>query len=264
MTYLSIREKTKSRTKVDTGVELFYFSVSSTGRRDVGYGFRQGLVGVVYHLCGDGSTRCSRNPMAASGGVVTQLLAAWQAGDETAKNKLFALLYEDLHQIAREQRNKWQGSGTLNTTALLHELYLRLSRQGTVRPQDRGQFNRFVAKALRWILMNYARDQGRQRRGGDWVKIPLDLDALPEEEALVVEMQAHELLAIDSALSKLSALNARLAEVVELRFYGGLTHEEIAQSLDIAKRTVTRDWAQAKMLLRRIMQEPSSPPDHGD
>ena len=192
--------------------------------------------------------------MGSSGGDVTQLLNAWRAGDETAKDQLFALLYEDLRLIAREQRNKWRGSSTLNTTALLHELYVRLSRQGVVRAEDRDQLKRFVAKALRHILIDYAEAQGRQRRGGGWVKMPLE--ALPgSEEGVAFDRQLEESLMIEAALSKLETIDARLAEVVELRFYGGLTHEEIARTLGVTKRTVTRDWAQAKLLLHRIIQE---------
>ena len=169
--------------------------------------------------------------MGPSVGVVTQLLVAWREGDETAKDQLFALLYEDLHQIAHEQRKKWRGSSTLNTTALLHELYVRLSRLGAVRAEDRDQLNRFVAKALRRILIDYAEAQGRQRRGGDWTRIPLD--TFSGEQVAALEMQIEESLMIDAALSKLETIDARLAEVVELRFYGGLTHEEIAQSLGV-------------------------------
>ena len=206
--------------------------------------------------------RVYQNHMGPSGGLVTQLLIAWRAGDETAKDQLFALLYADLHQIAREQRKKWRGSSTLNTTALVHELYVRLSRQGAVRAEDRGQLNRFVAKALRHILIDYAEKQGRQRRGGGWIKIPID--ALPGEEEGTLDMQLEESLMIDGALSKLETIDARLADVVELRFYGGLTHDEIAQSLGISKRTVTRDWAQAKLLLRRIMQDTRGLSDQTD
>ena len=191
--------------------------------------------------------------MVPEGGIVTQLLVAWRAGDETAKDELFALLYEDLRLIAREQRGKWRGSNTLNTTALIHELYVRLSQQGAVRAEDRGQFNRFVAKAMRRILMNYARAQGRQHRGGGWIKIPLD--ALSEEEAETLEMRLEEWLMIDEALSKLAVLDPRLADVVELHFYAGLTYDEIARTLGITKRTVTRDWAKAKMWLHRIINE---------
>ena len=188
--------------------------------------------------------------MGPEGGAITQLLVAWQAGDETAKDQLFAFLYQDLHRIAHKQRNRWRGSSTLNTTALLHELYLKLSRQGAVRAEDRGQFNRFVAKALRRILIDYARAQGRQRRGGAQVKIPLD-----EGEALTIAMPVKELLHIDMALSRLAVLDARLADVVELRFYAELTYDEIAMTLGITKRTVTRDWAKAKMWLHRMLNE---------
>ena len=191
--------------------------------------------------------------MEPSKGAVTELLVAWRAGDETAKNQLFALLYEDLYQMARQQRDRWRGSNTLNTTALLHELFLKLSRQGVVRAEDRGQFNRFVARALRRILMDYAKARGRQRRGGGVVKLPLN--AFYENAVVALDAQQDVLFMMDEALSKLAVLDTRLSDVVELRFYGGLTYDEIALSLGITKRTVTRDWAKAKVWLHRIMRE---------
>ena len=185
------------------------------------------------------------------------MLVAWRAGDDTAKDQLFALLYEDLRQIARQQRNRWRGGNTLNTTALLHELFLKLSQQEAVRAEDRGQFNRFVAKALRRILINYTEARGRQRRGGDLVKVPLD--ELDEEEEGALAGQMDELLLIEAALSKLAALDARLAEMVELHFYAGLTYDEIAASLGVSKRTVTRDWARAKVWLHWMLRDPPGP-----
>ena len=186
-------------------------------------------------------------------GTVTHLLMAWRAGDEAAKDQLFALLYEELHQIAWQQRKAWRSGSTLNTTALLHELYLKLSRQGAVRAEDRGQFNRYVVKVLRHTLIDYARAKRGQRRGGGVVKVPLDV--FDGNVAVDLEVQVEGLLMVDAALSKLAELNTRLSEVVELRFYGGLTHDEIALSLGITKRTVTQDWAKAKVLLHRILHE---------
>ena len=193
-------------------------------------------------------------------GTITRLLVAWQAGDEVAKDQLFALLYEELHQIARQQRKAWRNGSTLNTTALLHELYLKLSRQGALRAEDRGQFNRYVTKALRHTLIDYARAKRGQRRGGGLVRVPLD--AFDKNVALDFEVQVESLLMVDAALSKLAELNTRLADVVELRFYAGLTHEEIALSLGLTKRTVTQDWAKAKVLLHRILHEPDGSPQH--
>lgn len=189
-------------------------------------------------------------------GTITHLLAAWQAGDDDAKGQLFALLYEELHQIARQQRLEWRGGSTLNTTALVHELYLKLSRQGAVRAEDRGQFNRLIAKTLRHILIDYARAKGGQRRGGGVVKVPLD--AFDENVVVALDEQVDDLLTIDAALLTLARMDARLSDVVELRFYGGLTYDEIALSLGLTKRTVTRDWAKAKVLLYQILNEPKT------
>ena len=190
--------------------------------------------------------------------TITHLLAAWQAGDKGAKNQLFDLLYDELHRMARSQRQLWRGNNTLNVTALLHELYLKLSRMGALRAEDRGQFNRYVTKVMRHLLIDYARSRSARRRGGEVVKV--SLDAFDDNVAVDLGDQVESLLVVDSALLKLKALEPRLSEVVELRFFGGLTHDEIALSLNLTKRTVTRDWAKAKVLLHRILsQSPSLP-----
>ena len=190
--------------------------------------------------------------MPPSPGTITHLLVAWRAGDETAKDQLFALLYEDLRLIAREQRKKWRGSSTLNTTALVHELYEKFSRQGLIEATDRLHFTLLVAKALRHILIDYAKSKRRRRRGGHLVRVPLDL---LEKEPSMLTQQVDEILTIDMALRHLAAFNERLAHVVELRFFAGLTYDEIAELLGVTKRTITSDWAKAKAWLQWAMQE---------
>lgn len=190
--------------------------------------------------------------MALSPGDITQLLMAWQAGDETAREQLFSLLYEPLRQLARQQRHNWSGSNTLNATALVHELYEKLAKQNLIEINDRAHFTLIAAKALRHILINYAKSKQRKRRGGHLVRVTLDTYI---EESSILTQQVDELLAIHEALFHLAQLNARLVQVVELRFFAGLTYDEIAATLGVTKRTVTRDWAKAKIWLRRALQE---------
>ncbi len=190
--------------------------------------------------------------MVPSQGVITQLLVAWKSGDETARDQLFSMLYEPLRQLARQQRRPWNGNNTLNTTALVHELYEKLSQQGLIEARDRAHFTLIAAKAFRHIMINYIKSKQRIRRGGHLVKVPLDR---VKEEVSAQTQQIDELLAIHDALSHLAQLNERLVHVVELHFFAGLTYDEIAVTLGITKRTVTRDWAKAKTWLRHALRE---------
>jgi RNA polymerase sigma factor (TIGR02999 family) len=200
----------------------------------------------------DSSPRLFRSYMAQSPGGITQLLMAWQAGDETAREQVFSLFYEPLRQLARQQRRNWSGSNTLNATALVHELYEKLSKQNLIVVKDRAHFTLIAAKALRHILINYAKSKQRKRRGGDWVRVTLDTYI---EESSIMTQEVDEILAIHEALFDLAQLNERLVQVVEMHFFAGLTYDEIAATLGVTKRTVTRDWAKAKIWLRRALQE---------
>ena len=186
-------------------------------------------------------------------GEVTRLLGAWGDGDRAAADRLFALLYEELRRIARRALADQRHEATLQTTALVHELYLRLV--GSFRPadDDRRRFFGAAAKVMRRILVDRARERLAEKRGGG-VR-PQSLDAPPGDAALVVgtlrniEAQAAEAVAVDGALVALERHDPHLAELVELRFFAGFSVEESAELMNISERTVKRDWQKARALL---------------
>lgn len=174
---------------------------------------------------------------------VTLILKDVRAGDRTVVDRLFALVYEELRRIAHAHLLRERRDHTLSTTALVHEAYLRLVDQTRVEWQDRAHFCAVAARAMRRILVDYARRRQAQKRGGKEQPLPLD------EARVAVDEQATLLLSLDQALDRLSALNERLAAVVEYRFFGGLTEKETAEVLDVSARTVRRDWVKAKAWL---------------
>ena len=168
---------------------------------------------------------------------VTGLLLAWRAGEPSADERLFPLVYDELRRIARGQLSRERAGHTLDTTALVHEAYFKLIDQTRVVWTDRGHFFAIAAQAMRRILVDYAR---RYRRGATSRQVNLS------NGMLVAEEQADTLLAVDQALSALAAVDERLSRVVECRFFAGLTEEETAEALGITDRTVRRDWTKAK------------------
>ena len=174
---------------------------------------------------------------------VTQLLTEWREGDHAALTKLTPLVYEDLRRIAHRFMSGQRPDHTLQTTALVNEAYLRLADQTNPNWQDRTHFVAVAARAMRQILVNYAKSSQAQKRGGGTIKTQLDEAALvsPEESRQIVEL--HE------ALERLAGLDSRKAEVVELKYFGGLNYEEIAEVLKISAITVRRDWEFAKAWL---------------
>jgi RNA polymerase sigma factor (TIGR02999 family) len=180
-----------------------------------------------------------------SGTDVTGLLQAWQAGDEHAFGKLVELVYQDLRRAAHRYMINERLSHTLQTTALIHEAYLRLMDVRRMNFQDRAHFLAVCAQLMRRILVESARDRKAKKRGGD--QVHLSLDSAPELAASF----RPDLLAIDDALSRLATIDDRKSKVVELRFYGGLTEDEIAAALNISVDTVIRDWKFARAWLRR-------------
>jgi RNA polymerase sigma factor (TIGR02999 family) len=175
----------------------------------------------------------------------TGLLHAWQTGDEQALGKLVDLVYQDLHRAAHRYMINERDSHTLQTTALVHEAYFRLLDVHRVQFQDRAHFMALCARMMRRILIDWARDHNSKKRGGG--QIHLSLDSAPE----LAEGFGSDLLAIDDALKRLAALDERKAQVVEMRFFGGLTEEEIAAALKISVETVRRDWKFSKSWLRK-------------
>jgi RNA polymerase sigma-70 factor, ECF subfamily len=174
---------------------------------------------------------------------VTELLVQWSHGDDAALAELTPLVYEELHRVAHHHLSGQRPNHTLQTTALVNEAYLRLADQTNPRWENRAHFFAVAARAMRQILVSYARTQQAQKRGGGAFKVDLDEAALvsPEESKQIVDL--HE------ALEQLSALDSRKAQVVELKYFSGLSYDEIAEVLKISRITVRRDWEFAKVWL---------------
>jgi len=186
----------------------------------------------------------------ASTHEVTRLLQAWSSGDESALERLTPLVYNELHRLAHRYMVAEQPGQTLQTTALVHEVYLRLVDANNINWQDRAHFYAICARLMRRILIDFARSRNYQKRGAQFPHIEL------EEAATVSAVIGSELLAVDEALKQLAKLDQRKSEVVELRFFGGLTVEEIAAALKVSPETVMRDWKLAKAwLLRELSHE---------
>ena len=176
---------------------------------------------------------------------VTQRLIDWNNGDEQALTDLMFLIYQDLRQVAFYHLGRERAEHTLQPTALVHEVYLRLIRQKGVRWQNRAHFLATASQIMRRILVDYARARGFAKRGGGAQRLPLDnATDIPHE-------RAAELIALDDALNALAKLNERESKVVELRFFGGLSIEETAEALGVSPGTVMRDWTFAKAWLKR-------------
>jgi RNA polymerase sigma-70 factor, ECF subfamily len=176
---------------------------------------------------------------------ITQLLIAWCEGDAKALGSLMPLVERELHRIARHYMRRENPGHTLQTTALVNEAYLRLIDQKNVRWQNRAHFFGIAAQVMRRILLNYARDRHRAKRGGHAVQVSLS------EVAVMSEEKSSELIALDEALVRLAVIDERKARVVELRFFGGLSVEETAEVLKVAPVTVIRHWNMAKAWLAR-------------
>jgi RNA polymerase sigma-70 factor (ECF subfamily) len=174
---------------------------------------------------------------------VTQLLADWSRGDDAAFAKLTPLIYEELRRIAHRHMGGQRPDHTLQTTALVNEAYLRLADQTNPRWQNRAHFFAVAARAMRQILVSYARSQQSQKRGGGALKIELD------DAALVSPQQSREIVDLHEALERLATLDSRKAQVVELKYFGGLNYDEVAEVLKISRVTVRRDWEFAKLWL---------------
>lgn len=188
--------------------------------------------------------------------TVTRLLADLRGGKRTALNELFPLVYEELRALAHLQRRHWHGDYTLNTTALVHEAYLRLVNQSKLTWNSRPHFMGVAARAMRQILIDYARQRQTRKRGGELPKVSFDeVEVLPENVLALTEKQTHVLLALDEALQRLEHTDARRARVVEYRFFGRMTIEDTAAALGISRNTVKRDWNLAQVWLYREMRQ---------
>jgi RNA polymerase sigma factor (TIGR02999 family) len=184
--------------------------------------------------------------------VTLELLAAAREGDREAFDQLYARTYAELRSIARLRLGSHRPGETLNTTALVHESYLRLVDQEGVRPADRTHFLALASRAMRFILVDDARARRVQKRGGGQIDVALDRVQVAAEAPVVMD-----LVALDDALKRLRALSERQGQVVEYRFFGGLSFEEIAQLTGVSVRTVKRDWIRARTWLYTYMHEGS-------
>lgn len=178
---------------------------------------------------------------------ITGLLTDWSKGDQTALDKLLPLVYDELHRLASGYMRRERPDHTLQTTALVHEAYLRLVGQRNARWQTRVHFFAAAAQVMRHILVDHARSRRRAKRGEGLVELPL------EDAAVLSEERADELLAVNDALTGLAALDPRKGRVFELRYFGGMSVDEAAEALKVSPATVARDWRMAKAWLRREM-----------
>jgi len=174
---------------------------------------------------------------------VTELLAHWSDGDDAALAELTPLVYEELRHLAHHFMEGQRPDHTLQTTALVNEAYLRLADQTNPRWQNRAHFFAVAARAMRQILVSYARGQRSQKRGGGALKVELD------EVAVVSPEESKEIVDLHEALERLTTLDSRKAQVVELKYFGGLNYDEMAEVLKISRITVRRDWRFAKAWL---------------
>ena len=180
---------------------------------------------------------------------VTQLLADWSHGDDAALKELTPLVYEELRRLAHHYMGRQRPDHTLQTTALVNEAYLRLADQTSPNFTNRSHFFAVAAQAMRQILVNYAKASQSQKRGGGALKVELD------EVALISPEQTTEILDLNEALERLATLDSRKAQVVELKYFGGLEHDEIAEVLKISAVTVRRDWIFAEAWLHSELQD---------
>jgi len=178
---------------------------------------------------------------------VTQLLRAWSAGDQQALEKLTPLVYEELHRRARHYVARERPGHTIQTTALINEVYLRLVDFRGVTWQDRAHFLAVCARMMRRILTDFARARHFQKRGGSAQQVSFD------EQMIVSSEPPADLVALDDALNGLAGFDQRKSQVVELRFFGGLSVQETAEVLKVSEETVKRDWRLAKLWLLREM-----------
>jgi RNA polymerase sigma-70 factor (ECF subfamily) len=177
---------------------------------------------------------------------ITLLLVDWSNGDELALEQLMPLVYEELRQMARSFMRRQSAGHTFQTTELIHEAYLKIAGQDERRWQNRTHFFGVASRAMRHILVDYARAKHRQKRGGWQEKV-----TLADENQLLSGSRAGQIVALDDALATLAALDERKARVVELKYFGGLTSEEIAEVLKLSTITVKRDWSFARNWLLR-------------
>jgi RNA polymerase sigma factor (TIGR02999 family) len=185
--------------------------------------------------------------MSSSRDHVTALIVDHDPRQDAVFEQLLPLVYDDLRRIAQNQLRRERSGHTLSPTALVHESYLNLVNRSDCSWNDRAHFFAVAARAMRHVLIDYARKRGAQKRGGDRHRVTLD-DRMVDE-------QAADLLALDDALDQLAERDPRMVSVVECRFFGGMTLDETAEALDVSVRTVQRDWVRAKAYLHQMLHD---------
>jgi RNA polymerase sigma factor (TIGR02999 family) len=181
---------------------------------------------------------------------LNQLLEAVRAGDAGAIDEVFTLTYSELRQMAHQRLHRARRVTSLDTTALVHECYLRLVRLGQLQTRDRSHFLAYAARVMRSIVVDFVRQRLAKRRGGDELHVTLGTDI--RDSTTVSEEQ---IVRVDDALQELAALDPRLVQVVEMRYFAGFTVEQIAESRCVTTRTIRRDWQKARLLLYAAMQK---------
>lgn len=188
-------------------------------------------------------------PPSSSISQITGLLVAWSEGDESALEELIPLVHQELHRLAHHYMKKERAGHTLQTTALLNEAYLKLVDQKRVKFENRGQFFALAATLMRHILVDHAKSRQSLKRGGADQRVSL------ESALLMHEYPKQDLVALDEALSRLALIDMRKSQIVELRFFGGLSVEETAKILEVSSVTVMREWRMAKAWLYSSLNE---------
>lgn len=187
--------------------------------------------------------------------TITQLLYHYHNGDQKAFDELFELVYEKLHHIAQARRHLYK-QDTINTTALIHEAYLKLVDQSEMEWKNRAHFFAVASKVMRHILINYARDQNRQKRGGNQQKVSLErLNLTASGEIGLSDDRSNVLIVLDKALKRFEKVNERQTQVVDCLFFGGMTIKETAAALSVTPSTVKRGWKTAQLWLYREIQK---------
>lgn len=183
---------------------------------------------------------------------VTQILHDWSGGDQKAPERLMPFVYDELRRLARTYLSRERGSHTLQPTALVHEAYVRLVDQTRVNWQNRAHFYGIASSMMRRVLIDHARANATEKRGGATIHLSLDDVQVP------LEQRASDFVALDEALEKLAGFDERKCKIVEMRFFGGLQDQEIAEVLGVTTRTILRDWKKARLWLYRELNQKST------
>ena len=185
---------------------------------------------------------------------VTELLARWNAGDESARDALVPLVYDELRRIARKHIANQRADHTLQPTALVHEAYLRLARNDFSSFRDRVHFFALASQVMRQVLLDYARKAAAAKRGNNPITVALDEAVVGSQDRS--EQTTLDLIGLDHAMKQLAELDPRQSRIVELRFFGGLSIEETAEAISISPATAKREWTIARLWLHRALSDP--------